>query len=628
MYSNILYFVIVFLIYTGYTQPERANFPWDVDVAGIVLLGILFYLYARNRFEYFSRSCARDSARLSAGASYHSILIERITILSVVIYALFIYVFDLKGLLAQAQLIRQSAFFYNLLGVAPFLALLLIIWSCAFPAYRQFCNAGIGKPEYIESHLKINCTVLIPWLLVSFGIDVINFVYADVYRMLDEYPLAGLFLFSAIVLSLAVYLPFVIVRLWDCKPLPQGRLRDRLERFCKSTGFSCADIMLWNLFAGRLVTAGVIGFTGRFRYILISPSLIEMLDEQELEAVVAHEIGHVKNRHMLYYVLILMGFALFAYEMLELLSYKILSLDFIAKLIATGAVFANGAVSTVMTALPVLCFILYYRFFFGYCSRNFERQADVHALKMTHTSSGIIQSLEKIARVGSLKRSAPNWHHFGIAERIHFLERCERDPSLITKHDRKVASMLAAYVFLLIAAGSLFYYYGEKPMTQARMLFVQKVLENQVAANPGNELYVFSLGNVYFEEGDLKKAEAYFKKALALNPGNPEILNNLAWLYATATDKELYRPQEALRLSLQAAGLSSKPHILDTLGQSYFINGRYEEAVQALEKALAGQPENRTYYEQQLDKFKQYREKEDRNQGFDDEAIDAGAQAI
>jgi len=42
---------------------------------------------------------------------------------------------------------------------------------------------------------------------------------------------------------------------------------------------------------------------------------------------------------------------------------------------------------------------------------------------------------------------------------------------------------------------------------------------------------------------------------------------------------------------MRAANLSSKPHILDTLGQSYFINGRYEEAVQALEKALAARPE-------------------------------------
>ena len=100
MYSNILHFIIVLLIYTGY-QPESANFTRDVDAAGIALLGILFYLYVRNRFEYFARRCASDSNRLSACASYHTALVNQSTALAIIIYALFIYVFDFKLLLAQ-----------------------------------------------------------------------------------------------------------------------------------------------------------------------------------------------------------------------------------------------------------------------------------------------------------------------------------------------------------------------------------------------------------------------------------------------------------------------------------------------------------------------------------------------
>jgi tetratricopeptide (TPR) repeat protein len=282
-----------------------------------------------------------------------------------------------------------------------------------------------------------------------------------------------------------------------------------------------------------------------------------------------------------------------------------------------------------LTILPVVCFILYYRFCFGYFSRIFERQADAHALKMTKSSSGLIQSLEKIARIGSQNRNAPNWHHFGIAERIRFLESCDRDPSLITKHDARVARMVAFYAVLFIGAGAVFYTFGEKPLVQAKMTFLQYVMEKKVASNPENTLYVFSLGNVYYEQGDLKKAEACFHKALALNPDDPEILNNLAWLYATAQDKELYRPNEALELSQRAADLAPKPHILDTLGESYFINGQYEEAVRALELAIAARPENLPYYEKQFNKFKKYREEaKKKEQQFDELEPDSHAQAI
>ncbi|MCX5896796.1 MAG: M48 family metalloprotease, partial [Proteobacteria bacterium] len=596
MYSNILHFIIVLLIYTGY-QPESANFTRDVDAAGIALLGILFYLYVRNRFEYFARRCASDSNRLSACASYHTALVNQSTALAIIIYALFIYVFDFKLLLAQAPLIHVSTFLANLLGIAPFLALLVIIWSCAFPTYRQFCSNGMQASAYLLSQLKINATVLLPWLLVSLVIDSVNLVFADFYQVLEQFPLAGILLFVLLLAMLAIYLPFVIIRLWGCKPLPAGPVRERLERFCASARIAYADIVLWNLFDGKLINAGVIGFIKKFRYILISPSLMQILDEDELEAVVAHEIGHVQHHHMIYYTLIIMGFAVFAYEALEFMTYKLLSLNILTTMIASGAAYTNSAVSMLLTILPVVCFVLYYRFCFGYFSRIFERQADAHALKMTKSSSGLIQSLEKIARIGSQNRNAPNWHHFGIAERIRFLESCDRDPSLIKKHDSRVARMVAFYAVLFIGAGAVFYTFGEKPLVQAKMTFLQYVMEKKVASNPENTLYVFSLGNVYYEQGNLKKAEACFHKALALNPDDPEILNNLAWLYATAQDKELYQPNKALELSQRAADLAPKPHILDTLGESYFINGQYEEAVRALELAIAARPENMPYYE-------------------------------
>jgi Flp pilus assembly protein TadD len=142
-----------------------------------------------------------------------------------------------------------------------------------------------------------------------------------------------------------------------------------------------------------------------------------------------------------------------------------------------------------------------------------------------------------------------------------------------------------------------------------------------VEKQPDNPLYHFTLGNIYYEEGNLTKAEAQFKKALSLNPEDPEILNNLAWLYATADMKELRRPAEALKLSQKAARISPKPYILDTLGESYFVNGRYEEAVRALEAAVSAGTDNPVYYAEQLKKFRQYRDGEKANSGFETEAV-------
>jgi Zn-dependent protease with chaperone function len=576
VYSNILYFIVVLLIFAGYNQPESANFPPDVDAAGISLLGILYYLYVKNRFEYFGRG-RRCATYGYTCASRHTALINSCTVLAILVYAALIYVFDLKSLLAQLPLIAGSTFLSNLLGVAPFLALLIIAWLCAFPTYRQFCQAGIGAAEYLLSHLKINSTVLIPWLLISFLIDTATFVYPDTNRILEQFPLLSMLLFGALLAVLAVYLPYIVVRLWDCKPLPPGPLRSRLESFCRNAQFSCSDILLWNLFSGRLITAGVIGFLKNPRYILISPSLIQMLDEQEMESVVAHEIGHVKHHHMFYYILIISGYAAVAYELFDIVAFRLLSTELFIDMIAEESFYANSMVSIVLTIMPVLCFVVYFRFCFGLFSRNFERQADAYAMQLTGSSSGIIQSLDKIAGAGSQDRNARNWHHFGIAERIDFLERCDRDPSLRRAHDSRVKRLTAIYVVLFIVIGSLLYGPGENALIREKIFFARKLLEKQVEIDPANHLHLFNLGNIYYEQGELKKAEACYKQALALKPADPETLNNLAWMYATALDAAMKKPREALELSLQAARLSPQPHILDTLGESYFVNGRYAE---------------------------------------------------
>ena len=41
------------------------------------------------------------------------------------------------------------------------------------------------------------------------------------------------------------------------------------------------------------------------------------------------------------------------------------------------------------------------------------------------------------------------------------------------------------------------------------------------------------MGNVSFEESDMRKAEKYYKKAIDKDKNNPDAYNNLAWLYYT-----------------------------------------------------------------------------------------------
>jgi len=91
---------------------------------------------------------------------------------------------------------------------------------------------------------------------------------------------------------------------------------------------------------------------------------------------------------------------------------------------------------------------------------------------------------------------------------------------------------------------------------------------------------------------------------LTLQPDNFSALNNLAWLLVTSKDEAFRDPRRAVTLARKAAALKASPQILDTLAESLYATGQYEEAEKAGEQALQLAVDNRDYFEAQLKKFR------------------------
>ncbi|MGH7978290.1 MAG: M48 family metallopeptidase [Limisphaerales bacterium] len=81
-------------------------------------------------------------------------------------------------------------------------------------------------------------------------------------------------------------------------PLPDGSLRKGLLDLAERTKFHARSIQLMDgSKRSRHSNAFFTGF-GRFRKIVLFDTLVEQLSETELEAVVAHEIGHYRKGHI------------------------------------------------------------------------------------------------------------------------------------------------------------------------------------------------------------------------------------------------------------------------------------------------------------------------------------------
>jgi tetratricopeptide (TPR) repeat protein len=90
-------------------------------------------------------------------------------------------------------------------------------------------------------------------------------------------------------------------------------------------------------------------------------------------------------------------------------------------------------------------------------------------------------------------------------------------------------------------------------------------------------------------QGNLNEAVQDYRDALRLQGDLPEVLNNLAWLLATAKDQGLRSGDEAVRFAKRACELSryQQAMFVGTLAAAYAEDGQFEEARVMAQKAIA-----------------------------------------
>ncbi len=131
---------------------------------------------------------------------------------------------------------------------------------------------------------------------------VIGFPVLCVLLWLVGLPVWWLWAFAVVfafqLVMIVVYPMFIMPLFNKFEPLPEGGLRNRLMSLAKKTGFKAKAILVMDgsKRSGHS-NAFFTGF-GNFRRIVLFDTLMEQLEEDELEAVLAHEIGHYKLGHV------------------------------------------------------------------------------------------------------------------------------------------------------------------------------------------------------------------------------------------------------------------------------------------------------------------------------------------
>jgi STE24 endopeptidase len=118
-------------------------------------------------------------------------------------------------------------------------------------------------------------------------------------------------------LVMMVVAPVLILPLFNkFAPLPPGELRESLLALGRRAGFRARDIQVMDGSKRSRHSNAFFTGLGRFRKIVLFDTLTQQLDGRELEAVLAHEIGHYKKGHIPKTIALSLGGGLLAFYLI------------------------------------------------------------------------------------------------------------------------------------------------------------------------------------------------------------------------------------------------------------------------------------------------------------------------
>jgi len=162
-----------------------------------------------------------------------------------------------------------------------------------FRLEHQFHLSNLKLRSWLKDEAK---GFLVGFVLAAFVIDLLYFI-------IRQYPLHWWLLAWAVFLALVVLLaqlaPVILFPIfYKFEPLQNDELKVRLVKLGERAGTKVRGVYKWNLSEKSKKANAALTGLGRTRRIILADTLLDNYSADEIEAVLAHELGHHVHRHI------------------------------------------------------------------------------------------------------------------------------------------------------------------------------------------------------------------------------------------------------------------------------------------------------------------------------------------
>ena len=264
---------------------------------------------------------------------------------------------------------------------------------------------------------------LVALVLASFTAELL---YFTIRQSPQHWWLIAWAMFMVLFIVLAQVAPLILFPIfYKFEPLENEDLKQRLVRLSERAGTRIRGIYKWNLSEKSKKANAVLTGLGATRRIILADTLLDHYSAEEIEAVLAHELGHHVHKHILKSIFVQAGITLFGFWAANYVLH--LSIEQWG-MFDTLSDFSNlpllVLVSTMLSLLLMPAMNAYSRF-------N-ERQADRYAFESIRSVQPFISSMNKLAAQNLAERTPSRWvewlfhSHPAISRRVAAAEAWQR----------------------------------------------------------------------------------------------------------------------------------------------------------------------------------------------------------
>ena len=294
----------------------------------------------------------------------------------------------------------QSLFYFIILYLGSLIISLPFSYYHTFVIEEKFGFNKSTKKLFFKDFFK---NLIIGIILIIFLGGIIVWIYQKTGK---DFWIYALFIFALFSVFINLFYTSLILPLFNkLSPIENGEIKEKISLLAKKTNYNLNKIFIIDGSKRSSKANAFFSGFGPKKKVILYDTLLKELNPNEITAVLAHEIGHYKKKHIIINLFLsLLSTALFLYIFSLLIDNKEIAMA----LGANRSSFHVGIIAFAILFIPVSFLI---GVITNYISRVFEYQADNYA-KNNWNAQDLIFALKKLSKQ-SLGNLTPHpWYVF------------------------------------------------------------------------------------------------------------------------------------------------------------------------------------------------------------------------